>query len=106
MGQHGVHIFLQEAQLLDDREAIHKMFRSGDTETTKIGYVNTNRQKCHGTLGVKGTDHLQYAYRIECLHCGFVYGANGSAIAERLCPICQGGADGIRYWLAESLDIG
>jgi hypothetical protein len=74
------------------------MFRSGDGETTRIGYVNKNKQKCHGTRGVHGTDHLQYAYRLECLGCGFVYGANGSDIAGRNCPECQGGAPGIRYW--------
>ena len=74
-------------------------FMSGDGHTTKIGYVNRNNQKCHGTLKVKGNDHLQYAYRMECLNCGYVYGANGSDIAERLCTICQGGVQGIRYWL-------
>jgi hypothetical protein len=74
------------------------MFRSGAGETTAIGYVNRNDQKCHGTRGVQGTDHLQYAFRLECLACGFVYGANGSDISERKCPECQGGAQGIRYW--------
>lgn len=75
------------------------MFRSGDGQSTKIGYVNRNDQKCLGTLGVPGTDHMQKAYRLECLKCGFVYGANGSDIAERRCPECQGGAKGIRYWI-------
>ena len=70
--------------------------RSGDGPTTRIGYVNANRQKCHGTFGVYGTDHNQYAYRLECLQCGYVYGANGSDIAARLCPQCQGGVDGIQ----------
>lgn len=73
-------------------------FRSGSGETTEIGYVNGNDQQCHGTLGTKGTDHLQLAYRMECLRCGFVYGANGSDIHERKCPKCQHGAEGIRYW--------
>ncbi len=74
-------------------------FRSGDGKTTQIGYINPNYQKCHGTLEVKGTDHLQFAYRLECLRCGYVYGANGSDIAERHCPKCDRGADGIPYWL-------
>lgn len=73
-------------------------FRSGEGETTKIGYINRNNQKCHGTLGIGGNDHLQYAYRMECLNCGYIYGANGSDIAERKCPECQGGMPGIRYW--------
>lgn len=73
-------------------------FRSGEGKTTAIGFVNVNQQRCHGTLGVKGTDHMQLAYRMECLLCGFVYGANGSDIHERKCPSCQAGATGIRYW--------
>lgn len=73
-------------------------FRSGEGKTTAIGFVNDNHQRCHGTLGVKGTDHMQLAYRLECLLCGFVYGANGSDIHERKCPSCQAGAKGIRYW--------
>ena len=73
-------------------------FRSGDKQTTQIGFINSNDQRCHGTLGIKGTDHLQYAYRLECLKCGYIYGANGSEIARRLCPECDDGAPGIRYW--------
>jgi hypothetical protein len=73
-------------------------FRPGEGKTTEIGFVNGNGQRCHGTLGIRGTDHMQLAYRMECLRCGFVYGANGSDIHERRCPKCQGGAKGIRYW--------
>jgi hypothetical protein len=73
-------------------------FRSGAGDTTEIGYVNANEQQCHGTLGIKGTDHNQLAYRMECLHFGFVYGANGADIHERKCPMCQLGAKGIKYW--------
>ena len=72
--------------------------RSGGGETTKIGFVNERAQKCHGTLEVSGTDHLQYAYRMECLKCGYVYGANGSDISARRCPKCDEGAEGIPYW--------
>ncbi len=75
--------------------------RSGEGKTTQIGYVNENRQRCHGTLGVFGTDHRQYVYRMECLLCGYVYGANGSDIAARNCPKCQKGAKGIQYWLPD-----
>lgn len=77
-------------------------WRSGEGRTTQIGHVNDNGQRCEGTLGVPGTDHLQKAYRMHCGHCGhcgFVYGANGAAIFERRCPNCQGGESGIRYWL-------
>gem|GEM_PF-3978829 len=48
------------------------MFLLGDGPTTQIGYVNMNNHKCHGTLGVPGTGHLQYAYRLKCLNCGYV----------------------------------
>jgi hypothetical protein len=75
-------------------------FRAGDGKTTQIGFVNNNEQQCHGTLGIKGTDHMQLAYRMECLRCGFVYGANGSDIHIRKCPNCDDGAQGIRYWRA------
>ena len=76
------------------------LFKSGDGHTTQIGFVNPNNQECHGTLRINGTDHLQYAYRLECLECGYVYGANGSDIAKRKCPKCQSGVDGIQYWSA------
>lgn len=74
-------------------------FIAGDTETTQIGYVNRNNQKCCGHRGVAGTDHNQRAYRMECLQldCGHAYGANGSDIFQRQCPKCQGGEDGIEY---------
>jgi len=75
------------------------VFESGTGETTQIGFVNDNGQQCHGSLWVAGTDHKQYAYKMSCNHCGYVYGANGSDIAGRLCPKCQGGANGIQYWL-------
>ena len=78
---------------------MHKDLCSGDYKSTKVGFTNEKNQTCHGTLGVEGTDHQSYAYRLECLCCGFVYGANGGDIWERQCPECQGGAPGIRYWL-------
>lgn len=42
---------------------------------------------------------MQLAYKVECLQCGHLYGANGSDMHERLCPECQGGAPGIPYWM-------
>ena len=73
-------------------------FRSGGGDTTKIGYVNTNNQHCCGTLDISGNDYLQYAYKIECGKCGYVYGANGSDVFQRKCPECGGGKSGIPYW--------
>jgi len=76
-----------------------KAFRSGSTDTTKIGYVNHNNQRCSGHRGMEGTDHGQYAYRMECLEaqCGSVYGANGTDVFQRKCPSCQGGSAGIDF---------
>jgi hypothetical protein len=72
-------------------------FRNGGTDTTRIGYVNRNNQRCEGQRGVAGTDHSQTAYRMECLeaNCCYVYGANGTDVFQRRCPMCQGGAAGI-----------
>ncbi len=74
-------------------------FVDGTTSTTTIGYVNRNQQSCMGHRHVPGNDHLQRAYRLKCLArgCGHEYGANGSDIFHRKCPICQGGAEGIPY---------
>lgn len=72
-------------------------FRSGDGDMTMVGCTNENNQKCHGTLGVRGMDHLQFAYRLESLKCGFVYGGNGNDMAERKCPERQGSKPGIGH---------
>lgn len=75
------------------------MWKSGSTDTTKIGFVNRNSQKNHGTRGVVGTDHGQVSYKMECLNdsCGHIYGANGTDIFQRKCPKCQGGKNGIDF---------
>lgn len=73
-------------------------WQHGKGETTEIGYVNRHGQKCCDYYGVPGTDRGQYAYKIECTICGYVYGANASDIHERRCPESQGGAPGIKYW--------
>ena len=72
-------------------------FTSGKTKTTQVGYINPNNQKVHGTRGTKGTDNNQVAYKVECLHCSAIYGANGSEIYRRKCPDCQGGKAGIEF---------
>lgn len=74
-------------------------YQSETTQTTAIGYVNRNNQRCCGHRRIAGTDHGQFAYKIECLepNCGHFYGANGTDVFQRKCPSCQGGADGISY---------
>lgn len=75
------------------------MFKSGSTKTTEIGYINRNQQKNLGSRGVKGTDHGQVAYKLQCQNpdCGVEYGANGTDIFQRKCPTCQGGLPGIEF---------
>jgi hypothetical protein len=74
-------------------------FQSGTTETTKMGYINRNNQRCCGHRNVPGTDYMQFAYRMECLEsgCSHVYGANGTDVFHRKCPSCQMGAPGIFF---------
>lgn len=72
-------------------------FKSGSRPTTQIGYVNRNQQKCLGTRGRDGSDHFQKAYKMECLVCGHIYGANGTDVFQRKCPKCQRGKPGIRF---------
>lgn len=78
---------------------IEDNFKSGSTDTTRIGFVNRNNQRCGGHCGVTGTDHDQFAYRMECLEpsCGYIYGANGTDVFQRKCPRCQAGKDGISF---------
>lgn len=73
------------------------MWKSGTAKTTEIGYVNKNNQKVHGHQNVPGNDHCQTAYKIECLECGEIYGANGSDVFQRKCPKCQDGVQGIAF---------
>jgi len=67
--------------------------------TTEIGYVNRNKQRIHGTRGVKGNDHGAYSYKVMCEsgRCGETYGANGTDLFQWKCPKCQGGLPGIGY---------
>lgn len=75
------------------------MLKDGTAQSTKIGYINSNNQKNHGTRGTKGTDHNAVAYKLECLvpGCGHIYGANGTDVFQRKCPKCQNGKQGIDY---------
>jgi hypothetical protein len=72
-------------------------WRHGNGESVRTGSVNPHGQICTGHRGVRGIDHLQYAYRTECGHCGNVYGTNGSDMHERRCPGCQEGVPGIPF---------
>ena len=80
-----------------DSSSLTTTFQSGSTNTTQIGYVNQNNQQNLGHRNLPGNDHLQMAYKMKCLTCGLLYGANGTDIFQRRCPDCQHGAAGIPY---------
>jgi hypothetical protein len=80
------------------REGVDWQWRSGEGPSVQIGVVNAHDQRCCGHRGVAGTDHAQFAYKVECTVCGFVYGANGSDMHERRCPMHDGGEAGIAFW--------
>lgn len=90
---------LEDARKLWSYITATESFLAGSTLTTQIGYINANDQRCGGHRGLPGNDHLQKAYRMECLNtaCGFIYGANGSDVFQRKCPKCQGGEPGIAF---------
>ncbi len=73
------------------------MWISGNTETTEIGYINSNKQLNCGHRSSAGTDHNQFAYKLKCQNCDFEYGANGTDIFQRKCPKCQNGSQGIEF---------
>lgn len=61
------------------------------TPWTIAGSINRNNQRNIGKLSEAGTDHCQWFYEMECLHCFFRYKSNGTDIFQRKCPRCQGG---------------
>jgi hypothetical protein len=71
---------------------VGKTMPSRKGATTRTGYVNKNGQVVVRNTRLPGTDHLQWVYQLGCSQCGYIYGANGSDIFQRKCPVCQGGA--------------
>lgn len=63
--------------------------------STVPGFENNNGQRVVRGTHLPGNDHLQRVYHLQCGHCGYDYGANGSDIWERKCPACQEGAPGL-----------
>mgnify|MGYP000128943684 CR=1 FL=1 len=66
-------------------------------QTTRLGYVNKNFQRVTRQTDQPGNDHSQRVYVLNCDKCGHEYGANGSDIWQRRCPVCQNGAKGLDY---------
>ncbi|MBZ0111816.1 MAG: hypothetical protein K8J08_05105, partial [Thermoanaerobaculia bacterium] len=79
------------------RREISSELRTGRTETTRSGYINRNQQRCLGTHGQPGNHPNQIAYKMECLVCGHIYGANGADVFLRRCPHHDSGALGINF---------
>ncbi|MGP8253128.1 MAG: hypothetical protein ACLQHF_13930 [Terracidiphilus sp.] len=65
--------------------------------STRPGYVNHRGQVVIRNTGLPGTDRGQTVYQLGCSTCGHVYGANGSDIFERRCPMHDRGAPGLPY---------
>jgi 5-methylcytosine-specific restriction protein A len=71
--------------------------------STVRGFINKRDQTVLGPTGLAGTDHGQTIYVLSCGRCDNVYGANGSDIAGRRCPKCDGGAPGFEVSVADIL---
>lgn len=65
--------------------------------TTLTGFVNRNQQKNIRVTDLPGTDHGQAIYVLQCGRCDATYGANGSDIHQRKCPMCQSGRPGLPF---------
>jgi hypothetical protein len=65
--------------------------------STRPGYVNRHGQVVIRNTGLPGTDRRQTVYELGCSACGHVYGANGSELYERRCPMHDHGAPGLKY---------
>jgi hypothetical protein len=63
--------------------------------TTDIGHVNKHNQQVLEDTGKPGNGANQRMYKLQCLECGEVYGANGADIWERRCPNHDNGCPGL-----------
>ncbi|HSP14494.1 MAG TPA: hypothetical protein VLV78_07065 [Thermoanaerobaculia bacterium] len=76
------------------RDARRERWRSA-MKSTDAGYVNKNEQEVVRRTDRPGNDHGQRVYLVRCRKCNAEYGANGSDIWIRKCPLCQGGKPGL-----------
>ena len=63
----------------------------------EVGYRNGNQQTVLRPTGLQGTGQGETVYVLRCHYCKHEYGADGSDIHLRRCPVCQGGAPGLHY---------
>jgi hypothetical protein len=84
----------------DPREPIQRKAREARSSrasrgTTSVEYVSSRNQEVIRRTDHPGTDHGQRIYVLRCGECQHEYGANGSDIFQRRCPVCQKGAAGL-----------
>jgi hypothetical protein len=62
-----------------------------------VGALNDNSQRLLAKTRFKGNGPNALIWAVQCERdgCGHVYGANGHDFHLRLCPKCQGGAEGL-----------
>jgi hypothetical protein len=71
--------------------------KRGVGSTTRRGYVNRNGQVVIRNTRLPGSERGQTVYQLGCSVCGHVYGANGSEIHVRRCPMHDRGAPGLPF---------
>ncbi|WP_203595429.1 hypothetical protein [Salipiger sp. PrR002] len=64
-------------------------------KTTEPGFINRNLQEVVTRTDLPGNDHNQVTYILRCQSCDHRYGANGSDIFQRRCPVCGAGRPGL-----------
>ena len=73
-----------------------KMRKSAKGKSNDVGRINKNNQMVKEKTNLPGHAN-QKVHRMECLDCGYNYGANGYDCHLRKCPKCGDGAPGLPY---------
>lgn len=71
--------------------------KASNRGTTAPGYRNKYGQVVVRKTDLPGNDHMQRIYVLRCESCQTEYGANGSDIFQRRCPICDSGRPGLDF---------
>lgn len=75
--------------------APRKKRTASGVKTTEPGFINRNLQEVVTRTDLPGNDHNQVTYILRCQSCDLRYGANGSDIFQRRCPVCGAGRPGL-----------
>ena len=60
--------------------------RRGKNKWAVVGKINLREQKVVGETDLPGNDHCAKIWILQCQHCGFCYGGNGTDVRLRKCP--------------------